>query len=166
MSWPTYYSVCHRYLKLFRNEELHWYEIMCSGKFHFYLNFLVDVLQELNKLNIKFQYDMVDITTSSATINNTISILSCHFKSGNGPMFGHTSKNLGKFSRDSARNLHLSYENNTRRSYYSCIDNWWAQWTTIMHIIGCTIYAKSCSCFEWSVPGPSSIQCSQTFEPS
>ena len=62
-------------LELFRDEEPHWYEIMCSFKFHFYLNLLVDVLQELNKLNIKFQYDMVDITTISATIDITISIL-------------------------------------------------------------------------------------------
>ena len=36
-----------------------------------YLNLLVDVLQELNKLNIKFQFDMVDITTISATYNLT-----------------------------------------------------------------------------------------------
>ena len=40
-----------------------------------YLNLLVDVLQELNKSNFKFQYDMVDITTISATIDTTISIL-------------------------------------------------------------------------------------------
>ena len=36
-----------------------------------YLNLLVDVLQELNKLNIRFQFDMVDITTISATYNLT-----------------------------------------------------------------------------------------------
>jgi hypothetical protein len=45
---------------------------MHSFKIHFYLNLLVDVLQELNELNIKFQYDMVDITTISATIDFTI----------------------------------------------------------------------------------------------
>jgi hypothetical protein len=55
-------------LKLFKDEEPHWYEIMCYFKFHFYLNLLVDVLIVLNKLNIKFQYDMVDITTMSVTI--------------------------------------------------------------------------------------------------
>ena len=66
-------------LELCRGEEPCWYEIMCFFNFHFYLNSLVDVLQELNKLNIKFQYDMVDITTISATIDITISILSCHF---------------------------------------------------------------------------------------
>jgi hypothetical protein len=31
-------------------------------------------------------------------------------------MLGHTSKNLGKFLRKFARNLQLSYENNTK--YY------------------------------------------------
>jgi hypothetical protein len=52
---------------------------MCSFKFHFYLNLPLDVLQELNKLNIKFQYDMVDITAISATIDITTLISSCHF---------------------------------------------------------------------------------------
>jgi hypothetical protein len=56
-------------LELFRDEDLHWYEIMCS------LNLLVDVLYELNDLNIKFHYDMVDVTT----IDITILILSLHF---------------------------------------------------------------------------------------
>ena len=36
------------------------------------------------------------------------------FQLGNGPMFEHTNKNLGKFLRESTRNLQLSYENNTR----------------------------------------------------
>ena len=61
-------------LELFKDEEPHWYEIMCSFKFHFCLNLLVDGLQELTKLNIKFQYEMVDIITISATIDITISI--------------------------------------------------------------------------------------------
>ena len=39
-------------LNLFKDEEPHWYEIMCSSKFHLYLNLLVDVLQKLNKLII------------------------------------------------------------------------------------------------------------------
>ena len=56
---------------------------------------------------------MVDITTISATINITISILSRHFLSGNRLMFGRTSKNLGKFLREFAENLQLTYENNT-----------------------------------------------------
>ena len=38
---------------------------------------------------------MVDITTISATIGIAISILSRHFQSRNGPMFGRTSKNVG-----------------------------------------------------------------------
>ena len=33
--------------------------------------------------------------------------------SNNGPIFGHTSKNLGKFLREFARNVQLSYEYNT-----------------------------------------------------
>ena len=101
-------------LELFKDEELHWYKITRSFKFHFYLNLIVDILQELNKLNIKFQYNIIDITTISATSKITISILSRHFLSKNGPMFARTSKNLGNFLRESAGNLQLSYENNTR----------------------------------------------------
>ena len=47
---------------------------MFSFKFHFNLKLLEDVLQELNILNIKFQYDMVKITTISPTIDLTILI--------------------------------------------------------------------------------------------
>ena len=62
------------------------------------MNLLVDVLQELNKLNVKLRYNiLVDITTISATIGIIISILSRHLISGNGPMFGRTSKNLEFF---------------------------------------------------------------------
>jgi hypothetical protein len=44
------------------------------------------------------------------------------------------------FLKECARNLWLSYENNMR-SCCSCIGNWWAQWTTTMHIIGCILFA-------------------------
>ena len=52
-----------------------------------------------------------------------------------------------------------------KTSYYSCIGNWWAQWTTTMHYFGCILCAKKCSCFEWSLPRPSNIQCNQFFSP-
>jgi hypothetical protein len=39
---------------------------------------------------------MVDITTINTTINTTISILSRQFLFGDGPVFGHTSRNLEK----------------------------------------------------------------------
>jgi hypothetical protein len=60
-------------LILFKDEGPHWYEIICSFKFHNYLNMLVDGLQKLNKLDIEFQCDMVDITTISGIINIIIS---------------------------------------------------------------------------------------------
>ena len=63
----------HMLLKLLKDEGPHWYEIMCSFKFHLYLNMLVDGLQKLNTLNIKIQYDMVDITTIIGIINIIIS---------------------------------------------------------------------------------------------
>jgi hypothetical protein len=57
-------------LEIFIDEELHWYETMCSNKFHFF-NLFVDVLHELNKLNIKFQNDMV---TSQLLVQPSISL--------------------------------------------------------------------------------------------
>ena len=78
------------------------------------MNLLEDVLQELTNLNMKFKYDMVDITTINAIIKFTISIYHVNLKSRNGPMLGRTSKNLETFLRKFARNLQLSYENNTR----------------------------------------------------
>ena len=82
-------------LELFKDKELHLYETMCLFKFHFHFSLVIDFLHELNKLNIKFQHDMVDVTTIRASINLTMSILSR--QSRNGPTFGRTSKNLGKF---------------------------------------------------------------------
>ena len=66
-------------LDLFKDEKQHWYEIMCSFIFHVCLNLLVDVSQEFKILNIKFSYDIMDITTISATIDITILILSRPF---------------------------------------------------------------------------------------
>ena len=66
-------------LELLKDEGSHWYEVMCFFKFHFDLNLLVGILQELSTLNIKIQHDMVDITTTSATIDTTVFILSRHF---------------------------------------------------------------------------------------
>ena len=51
---------------------------------------------------------MVDITIISATIDITISILSHQFLYMNAPMFGHTSKDLGKILREYEGNLQLS----------------------------------------------------------
>jgi hypothetical protein len=45
---------------------------------------------------------MIDITTISATIDITISILSRYFKSMSGYMFGCTIKDLGKFLKEFA----------------------------------------------------------------
>ena len=81
-------------LELFKDEEPRWYEIICSFKFHFSLNFLVDVLQKLNKLNIESQHDMVDITTISAIIVIIFQFYHIIFKPNNGHVFGRTSKNL------------------------------------------------------------------------
>ena len=59
-------------MELFIDEEQHCYKSKCLFILHSLVNLLVDLLQELNKLNINFCYDIVDITTISATIDITI----------------------------------------------------------------------------------------------
>ena len=61
------------------------------------LNLVVDVLAELNKLNQKFQYDLVDISTIGSTLDSSISILKRHFLCGHRLKFGQLTKNLGSF---------------------------------------------------------------------
>ena len=101
-------------IRIFKYEEQHGYEIIGFFKLYSYLNLLEGILQELIKLNIKSKYDMVDITISNAIINFIILNYHVNWKSKNGPMLGHTSKNLGKFLRKFAINLQSNYENNTR----------------------------------------------------
>ena len=58
---------------------------------------LVDVLCKLNKLNKKFQYDLVDITSIGSGLEVCVSILRRLFLCGTGPTFGRVAKNLGNF---------------------------------------------------------------------
>ena len=101
---------------------------ICALLNSIYSNLLVDVLQELNNLNINCQHDIIDITIIGATIDITISILSQAriWENSWGNMY------------ESSVELWKQY----MRSYYSCIGNWWPQWTTTMHIIGCILCAK------------------------
>jgi hypothetical protein len=58
---------------------------------------LVDVLIEFNKLNQKFQVDIVDITSIASTIDVTINLLRKHYLDVS---FGTTTKHLGIFLRN------------------------------------------------------------------
>ncbi len=40
---------------------------------------LADILSELNKVNRKFQFDLVDITSIASTIDVTISLFRRHY---------------------------------------------------------------------------------------
>ena len=51
------------------------------------------------------------------------------------------------------------------RSYYSYIANWRAQWTTTMHVSGCILCAKSCSCFECRFPDLPVFNAAKNFSP-
>ena len=89
--WPTLWhnllQCVSVILELLKDDEPDWFS-------NIYLNLLVDVFQELNKLNIHFQYDMVVITNNTAIINIIISTLSHHVLFDNEFIFGRTSKNL------------------------------------------------------------------------
>ena len=55
------------------------------------------MLFELNKLNRKFQFDLVDITSIASTTDVTIHLLQRHYLGVN---FGTTTKHLGIFLRN------------------------------------------------------------------
>lgn len=74
-------------LEAFKEEEPIWYLKMTSFQFQFLLHLLVDVLCELNKLNKKFQYDLVDITAIGSSLEICTSVLRRHFLCGPGPNF-------------------------------------------------------------------------------
>jgi hypothetical protein len=66
-------------LELFKDEEPHWYAIMCSFEIHL-LKLACRCFTRVDQIENNFQYDMIAITTINATINITIiSILSRHF---------------------------------------------------------------------------------------
>ena len=96
---------------------------MCSFKIPFLLELASRCLKELNILNIKVQYDMVDITTISATIDITILISSRHFLSGSGPMFGSYKQKFGKKLEGICIKSLVGLWKQYRRLYYSCIGN-------------------------------------------
>ena len=84
-------------LESWQAEEPIWYKNIISLQFQFFINLLADVLNELNKLNRKFQFDIVDITSIASTIDVTINLLRRHYL---GVGFGTTTKHLGLFLRN------------------------------------------------------------------
>ena len=70
---------------------------------------LVDVLCELNKLNKKFQYDLVDITSIGLGLEVCVSVLRRLFLCGTWPTFGRDAKNLGNFLRENVPNMRLLF---------------------------------------------------------
>lgn len=96
-------------LEAFKKEEPIWYLKMTSFQFQFLLYLLVDVLCELNKLNKKFQYDLVDITAIGSSLEICTSVLRRHFLCGLGPNFARLSKHLGKFLRESTPHMRLVF---------------------------------------------------------
>jgi hypothetical protein len=70
------------------------------------VHLLADILVELNKLNKKFQYDHVDITSIASSIDVTISLLRRQYLGIN---FGRTSRFLGKFLREAVPTGQITY---------------------------------------------------------
>jgi hypothetical protein len=67
---------------------------------------LADILSELNKVNHKFQFDLVDITSIASTIDVTISLFRRHYLDVS---FGLTTKHLEKFLREVVPNGQILY---------------------------------------------------------
>ena len=65
-------------LKSWQVEEHAWYTNITYLQFQFFIHLLADVLLELDKLNRKFQFDIVDITSMVSTIDVTINLLWRH----------------------------------------------------------------------------------------
>jgi hypothetical protein len=66
-------------LELFKDEEPHWYAIMCSFEFYL-LKLACRCFTRVDQIENNFQCNMTAITSISATIDITIiSILSRHF---------------------------------------------------------------------------------------
>ena len=84
-------------LESWQAEEHAWYTNITSLQFQLFIHLLVDVLLELNKLNRKFQFDLVDITSIASTIDVTINLLRRNYL---GVSFGTTTKHLGIFLRN------------------------------------------------------------------
>ena len=57
-------------------------------------HFVVDVLAQLNKLNQKFQYDLVDNSTIGPTLDSLTPILKRHLLCGHIPNCGPLTENL------------------------------------------------------------------------
>ena len=60
----------------------------------------------MNKVNRKFRFDLVDITSIASTIDVTISLFRRHYL---GVSFGLTTKHLGKFLREVVPNGQILY---------------------------------------------------------
>ena len=75
-------------------EEHAWYTNITSLQFQYIIHLLADVLLELNKLNRKFHFELVDITSIASTIDVIINLLRRHYL---GVSFDITTKQLEFF---------------------------------------------------------------------
>ncbi|KAG0593808.1 hypothetical protein M758_UG021100 [Ceratodon purpureus] len=93
-------------LESWQAEELVWYTNITSLHFQFFIHLLADVLLELNKLNRKFQFDLVDMTSIASTVDVTINLLRRHYL---GVSFGTGTKHLGNFLRNVVPRAEILY---------------------------------------------------------
>ena len=108
------FHVMFAILEAFKDEEPIWYQKMTSFQFQFLLHMLVDVLCELNKLNKKFQYDLVDIISIGSWLEVCMWILRRLFLCDTWPTFGRVAKNLGKFLREIVPDISLLFAREDR----------------------------------------------------
>ncbi|CAI7782189.1 unnamed protein product [Closterium sp. NIES-53] len=75
------------------------YTLVTSLKFQFFLFFLVDVLQELNSLNLKFQWRQLDATQVQSMVQHTTLCLTSRYVEY-GSTFGDNSGRLATFLKN------------------------------------------------------------------
>ena len=81
-------------------------------------------------------------------------------------MFGRTRKTLGKFFKESARNLQLSYENNIRdHIIYTLVFDGPNELQQCILFIGSILCAKSCSCLNGRFPNLPVFNATKFFSP-
>ena len=56
-------------LDAFQVEDAYWYHQAITFQFEFMLHIVMDVVVEINKLNHKFHYNLIDISTIGFTLD-------------------------------------------------------------------------------------------------
>ncbi|KAH7421532.1 hypothetical protein KP509_13G062500 [Ceratopteris richardii] len=103
-------------LHQWEHSEKKWYKSITIFAVQFMIHFLVDVLNELNKLNMEFQWHDMDVTIISALLDLTIEKLKWRYIDVDVKNFGQGSPYLSSFLK-MAKDSMLFYEDASGNSH-------------------------------------------------